>query len=62
MAKCYGSVVLGDEERLAEVAREAGVDLYAEAVWDEAKEYMEENATDEAEVRIAGLDYVEVYK
>lgn len=55
-------MTLGDNDRLEEITKEAGVYLNAEAVWDEAKEYMEQNASEEAEVRIDGLDYIEVYK
>lgn len=62
MSKNFGSVLLGDGERLEEIGKEAGVYLDFDAVWDEAKDYMEENNTDEAEVRIRGLDFVEVYR
>lgn len=62
MAKNFGSVNLGDKKRLNEIAEEAGVYLDAEEVWDEAVSYMQGNDTYTAEVRIRGLDYIEVYK
>lgn len=71
MSKNYGSVELYDVDSLEEKLNEAGYtttannDLKycsAKAIWEEAKEYMNENATNEAEVRIDGLDYIEIYK
>lgn len=62
MAKIFGSVYIGDDETLEAIGKEAGVYLDADEVWEEAKTYMESNSTDEAEVRIRGLDYIIVHK
>lgn len=62
MSKYFGRVALGDDESLEEIGKEAKVDLDFDAVWEEAQDYMEMSGTDEAEVRIRGLDYIEVVK
>lgn len=71
MSKFLGSVELYDLDSLEEIASSIGYTtdpesdnnncISANAVWDEAKTYMDQNSTNEAEVRISGLDYVEVY-
>lgn len=68
MAKNYGSIILGDKFQLKEIEQEAGVALDSQAVWEEALAIMDGNGNgngigiDTAEVRIKGLDYIEVYK
>lgn len=62
MAKKFGSVELFDNDRLEEAGKEAGVYLDFDEVWQEAKDVMDENGTDSVEVRIRGLDYIEIYR
>lgn len=62
MSKNYGSVMLGDNAELERISKRTGVELDFSAVWDEARDYMDSNGTTEAEVRIKGLDYIQVYR
>lgn len=66
MAKNLGSVLLGRNKELLSIVSEVdGLDdeyFDCQATWDMAEQYMGENGCDSAEVRINGLDFVEVWR
>lgn len=61
MAKNYGCIEYRDEHALSAIEKQAGIALDHEAVWEEAYDNATSKGIDSAEVRIAGLDYIEIY-
>lgn len=61
MAKTYGCIEYKDNAALSRIEKKAGTTLDHNAVWEEAYNKASAHGVDIAEVRINGLNYIEVY-
>lgn len=70
MPKYLGQVLLGDNKALQEIVEELGYSIdeesglpyyNLEAVWDEARNKLDETGDCSCEVKVDGLDFIIVY-